>query len=65
MEGRNGFVNSVLSPMFGRDAATISRQCCGRKYKQAVAAKTGDWSTNCSSSSGEEDEKSKRQEAEI
>ena len=58
MEGRNGFVNSVLSP-------TISRQGCGRKYKQAVAAKTGDWSTNCSSSSGEEDEKSKRQEAEI
>ena len=33
-EGRNGFVNSVLNPMFGRggvagDAATTSRQGCG------------------------------------
>ena len=35
------------------------------KDRQAVAAKTGDWSTCCSSSSGEEDKKSKSQEAEI
>ena len=34
-------------------------------YKQAVEAKTGDWSTGCSSLSGEEDKKSKSQEAEI
>ena len=35
------------------------------KCKQAVAAKTGDWSTGRSSSSGEEDKKSKSQEAEL
>ena len=35
------------------------------KYKQAVAAKTGDWSTGRSSSSGEEDKRSRSQEAEI
>ena len=36
-----------------------------RRYKQAVAAKIGDWSTGCSSSSGQEDEKSKSQEGQI
>ena len=65
-EGRNGFVNSVQNPMFGRggvagDATTTSRG----KYKQAVSAKTGDESTGCSLSSGKEDKKSKSQEAEI
>ena len=34
------------------------------KYRQAVAARTGEWSTGSSSSSGEEDKKSKIQEAE-
>ena len=34
------------------------------KYKQAVAARIGEWSTGSSTSSGEEDGKSKRVEAE-
>ena len=37
----------------------------GSKYWKAVAARTGEWSTGCSTSSGEEDRKSKSQEAEI
>ena len=35
------------------------------KYRQAVAARTGEWSTGSSTSIGEEDGKSKSQEAEI
>ena len=45
-EGRNGFINSVLNPMFGRggvagDAATTSRQGCGestsRQFQRKLA----------------------------
>ena len=36
----------------------ITSQCrCTGKYKQAIAAKSGDWSTGSSGSSGEEEEK--------
>ena len=34
-------------------------------YRQAVAARTGEWSTGSSTSSGEEDKKAKSQEAEM
>ena len=34
------------------------------KYRQAIAARTGEWSTGSSTSSGEEDRKSKNWEAE-
>ena len=34
------------------------------KYRQAIAARTGEWSTGSSTSSGEEDRKSKSLEAE-
>ena len=34
------------------------------KYRQAIAARTGEWSTGSSTSSGEEDRKSKKMEAE-
>ena len=34
------------------------------KYRQAIAARTGDWSTGSSTASGEEDRKSKTLEAE-
>ena len=55
--------------MFGRggvasDATTTSRQGCGESTSRQLRAITGDWSTGCSSSNGEED-KSTNQEAEI
>ena len=70
MEGRSGSVNSVPIPVCGRDGgegvvATTSRQDGGGKYRQAVAARTGEGSTGPSSSSGEEDKKYTSQEAEI
>ena len=70
MVGRNRFANSVRSQMCGRcglaaDAAQTSRQGCGESTRQAVAARTGAWPTGTSTSSGEEDRKSKSQEAEI
>ena len=69
MGERSGFVNSVRSLMCGRGgvagvATVTSQQDCVGKHVQAVAAKSGEGSTGSSTSSGEDDRKSKGLEAE-
>ena len=60
--GRSGRANSVQNRMCGRGGAAgdvysdIPAGLRG-KYRQAVAAKSGEWSTSSSTSSGEEDRK--------
>ena len=68
MEEMSGRVNSVLSQMCGRggvagDATMIPAGLRG-KYRQAVVGKNGEGSTGSSTSSGEEDGRSKSLEAE-
>ena len=65
MAGRSGRANSVQNRMCGRggiagDVIIISQRRCTGKYRQAVAAKSGEWSTGSSASSGEEERKSSK-----
>ena len=69
MEERSGGVISVLSQNLWtrwrcrRFYHDIPAGLCG-KYRQAVAAKNGEWSRGSSTSSGEEDRRTKSVEAE-
>ena len=65
----SGRANSVQNRM--RWTRWRCRRCCSNipaglqgKYRQAVAAKSGEWSTGSSTSSGEEDRKTRSLEAE-
>ena len=69
MGERSGRANSVLNRMCGRggvagDVTITSRRSCKGSYRQAVAAKSREWSTGSPASSGEADRKARSLEVE-
>ena len=60
IDGRKGWTCKFVAG----DVIITSRCRCTGKYKQAIAAKSGDWSTGSSGSSGEEDREARSLEAE-
>ena len=64
MGERSGRVNSAQSQVCVDEVALQALPPFHPKYRQAIAARTGEWSTGSSTSSGEEDRKSKILEAE-
>ena len=60
IDGRKGLTCKFVAG----DVIITSRCRCTGKYKQAIAAKSGDWSTGSSGSSGEEEREARSLEAE-